>query len=184
MTAEVEDRPLTETELLGISHLLLLAGLDTVTATLDCFFTHLARTPDLRHRLTVDPSLIPSAVEELLRTETPVMMTIRTVAQPVELGGMTLEPGEQVAVVLGAANLDETEFSDVGIQLGRRPNRHVAFGTGNHFCLGAHLARAELRIAIEEFHERIPEYRIAPSHEPQFSAGIRQSDHLLLEWTV
>jgi cytochrome P450 len=178
------DRSLTERELLGISHLLLIAGLDTVTAALDCFVTHLATHPEDRRALVADENLIPRAVEELLRWESPVTMVVRTVKQPVELSGVALEPGEQVALVLGAANMDEHEFGEPRVHLERHPNRHVGFGSGNHFCLGAHLARAELRIVIEELHRRIPDYRIPDGHTPAFSPGIRQAYSLPLVWDV
>lgn len=181
---QLDDQELTDAEILGISHLLLIAGLDTVTAALDCLFSYLARNPDKRQALVADESMIPAAVEELLRSETPVALTIRTVTQPVTVSGVALDPGQQVAVVLGAANVDANEFEDPGVLFDRYPNRHVAFGTGNHFCLGAHLARAELRIAIEEFHRRIPEYHFPPGFEPTFSPGIRQAQCLPLEWTV
>lgn len=179
-----DDHELTEGEILGISHLLLIAGLDTVTAALDCVFSYLARHPDKRGVLVANERMIPGAVEELLRSETPVTLTIRTVTQPATVSGVDLNPGEQVALVLGAANVDAHEFEDPGVSFERHPNRHVAFGTGNHFCLGAHLAKAELRIAIEEFHRRIPEYRIQPGFEPKFSAGIRQAQCLPLEWAT
>lgn len=182
--SSVGGRALTETELLGISHLLMLAGLDTVTAALDCFVTHLATHPDNRRALVADESLLPKAVEELLRWESPVTLVVRTVKHPIEVRGVALEPGEQVALVLGAANLDEEEFGDPSLVLDRHPNRHVGFGTGNHFCLGAHLARAELRIVVEELHRRIPDYRIADGHELVFSPGIRQVDALPLVWDV
>ncbi|MBV8305712.1 MAG: cytochrome P450 [Acidimicrobiia bacterium] len=179
---EVAGRELTETELLGIAHLLLLGGLDTVTATLDCMVVFLANNPDFRRQLVEDPSRIPGAIEELLRWETPVMVLPRQVAQPFELGGVQLEAGDNVTLVLGAANLDDEEFGDASVRLGRDPNRHVAFGGGHHLCLGAHLARLEIRVALEEFHARIPDYRISEGAELRFSPGIRQAEQLLLEW--
>src|SRR5206468_3352791 len=100
----------------------------------------------------------------------------------VEMSGVTLHPGDNVTLVIGAANLDDDEFGDTDVRLGREPNRHVAFGGGHHLCLGAHLARLELRVALEEFHARIPNYRIAQGAELRFSPGIRQAEHLLLEW--
>lgn len=182
LTATIDGELLDEPELLGFSHLLLLAGLDTVTASLDCLFAHLATHPELRQRLVADPTLVPGAVEELMRWETPVTMILRSVKQPLELCGVALQEGEQVALVLGAANQDEEEFGAPAVVPDRRPNRHVAFGSGNHFCLGAQLARAELRIAIEELHARIPDYRLAGGHRPHFSPGIRQASSLELEW--
>ena len=175
----VDGEPLSEVELLGICHLLFLGGLDTVTATLDCMVAFLAEHPAERARLTADPDGIPSAVEELLRWSTPVQVVPRMVAQEVEMGGVTLEPGDRVTLVLGAANCDPDAFES-GWDLARSPNRHVAFGAGNHLCLGAHLARLELRVALEEFHRRIPNYRIADGAELLFSPGIRQTQSLPL----
>jgi cytochrome P450 len=177
--ATVDGEPMSEAELLGICHLLLLGGLDTVTATLDCLVAFLAEHPDERARLTADPDGIPAAVEELLRWATPVQVIPRIIAQEVEMGGVTLEPGDRVTLVLGAANCDPEVFES-GWDLERSPNRHVAFGGGNHLCLGAHLARLELRVALEEFHRRIPNYRIAEGAELLYSPGIRQTQSLPL----
>jgi cytochrome P450 len=178
----IDGRQLDEIELLGISHLLLLGGLDTVTATLDCMIVYLANHPDRRQLLIDDPKRIIPAVEELLRHETPVMLVPRMVKQDMELGGVALTAGDPVVLVLGAANLDEDEFGDTSVDFGRLPNKHVAFGGGNHLCLGAHLARLELWVALEQFHARIPNYRIAPDAALKFSPGIRQTENLLLEW--
>ena len=178
----VEGRALTEAELLGISHLLLLGGLDTVTATLDCMVAYLADHPEQRQRLVDDPSLIPAAVEELLRWLTPVMVVPRSIKQDVEMGEVELKAGDGVMLVIGAANGDESEFTDPEVDFDRHPNRHVAFGGSNHSCLGAHLARLELRVAIEELHRRIPDYRVPEGIEVHFSPGIRQADHLPLEF--
>ena len=182
--ATIDGRQLNETELLGIAHLLLLGGLDTVTATLDCMITYLAANPDRRQLLVDHPERIPAAIEELLRWETPVMIVPRAVKQDMELGGVSLMAGDPVTLVLGAANLDDDEFADPSVDFDRIPNKHVAFGGGHHLCLGAHLARLELRVALEEFHARIPNYRVAPNARLRFSPGIRQADSLPLEWDV
>ena len=176
----IEDQPLSESELLGISHLLLLGGLDTVTATLDCMVTFLATHSEHRRQLVDDPALIPGAVEELLRWLTPVMAIPRSVKKDVTLGGVRLKAGDGVMLVLGSANDDGSEFTDGDVNFHRYPNRHVAFGGSNHHCLGAHLARLELRIGLEELHRRIPDYRIPDGVEIHFSPGIRQADHLPL----
>ncbi len=110
------------------------------------------------------------------------MVVPRTVKEDIEVGGLDLKPGESVSVVIGAANDDETEFGDTGVDFRRENNRHVAFGAGNHLCLGAHLARLELRVALEELHKRIPDYRIAEGARIKYSPGIRQADHLPLEF--
>jgi len=176
----IDDQPLSETELLGISHLLLLGGLDTVTATLDCMVAYLATHSDRRRQLASDPALIPGAVEELLRWLTPVMAIPRSVKEDVTLAGVQLKQGDGVMLVLGSANLDESEFSDPDVDFHRYPNRHMAFGGANHHCLGAHLARLELRVALEELHRRIPDYRIPDGVEIHFSPGIRQANQLPL----
>jgi len=182
-TADFGGRPLTRAELLGICHLMLLGGLDTVTATLDCMIVYLARHPERRQELLDDPSLTAAAVEELLRYESPVMVIPRIVARAVTLGGVDLEPGDLVTVVIGAANVDAAAFDHPDqVDWSRDLNRHVAFGSGNHLCLGAHLARLELRVALEELHARIPDYRLPDGVELHFSPGIRQAEHLPLVW--
>jgi cytochrome P450 len=180
----IDGEELTETELLGIAHLLMLGGLDTVTATLDCMVTYLAKHPERRRQLVDDPARIPGAVEELMRWETPVTVLPRAVKQDIEMSGVQLRAGDRITLVLGAANLDDEEFADTGVDFGRDPNRHVSFGSGNHLCLGAHLARLELRVALEELHARIPDYHIPDGVELNVSPGIRQADSLPLEWKV
>jgi cytochrome P450 len=182
---EVDGRPLTQAEKLGICHLLLLGGLDTVTATLDCMITYLARHPDRRQAVVDNPDLMSPAIEEMLRQQTPVMMIPRIIAQDCELGGVQLTAGDSATLMIGAANVDEAEFANSGdVMLGRESNRHLAFGGGPHRCLGSHLARMELRVALEEFHKRIPDYAIAEGTEIHFSPGIRQADNLPLVFPV
>ena len=182
-SGRVEDRPLTRREQLGICHLLLLGGLDTVTATLDCALAYLARNPEQRRRLVADPDVAPGAVEELLRWETPVMMVVRVIKTDAELGGVQLHAGDHAAILIGAANLDE-EFPEADrVEFARETNRHLSFGAGPHRCLGSHLARLELRVALEEWHRRIPEYRIADGAKIHYSPGIRQANALPLVWS-
>jgi cytochrome P450 len=180
----VDGRGLDETELLGIGHLLLLGGLDTVTATLDCMVAYLATHPDQRQRLVEDPSRIPAATEELLRWLSPVMVVPRTAAEDITLHDVQIAKGDSVTLVIGAANDDEGAFGPPSVDFDRDPNKHVAFGGGHHLCLGAHLARLELRVALEELHRRIPDYRIAPGAEVHYSTGIRQAEALPLVWDV
>jgi cytochrome P450 len=182
-TGEVDGRPLTRAEQLGICHLLLLGGLDTVTATLDCMVVHLAREPERRAALAADPALVAPAVEELLRYETPVTMVIRVLKQDCEIGGVQLHAGDHATLLLGAGNCDPDEFAEAELaDFAREANRHLAFGGGPHRCLGSHLARLELRVAIEELHRRIPDYRIAPGAEVNLSPAIRQAASLPLVW--
>jgi cytochrome P450 len=183
--AEVEGRPLTHAELLGTCHLLMLGGLDTVTATLDCMITYLARHPERRQAILNDPELIPVAVEELLRHQTPVMMVPRKIVQDVEIGGVMCRAGDSATLLIGAGNIDAAEFEAADeVRFDRGRNRHVAFGGGPHRCLGSHLARLELHVAIEQFHLRIPDYSIPDGAEVNFSPGIRQAEHLPLRFSV
>jgi cytochrome P450 len=182
--SEVDGRPITRSEMLGTFHLLMLGGLDTVTATLDCMIGYLAEHPEQRQCLVDDPSLTPAAVEELLRRETPVMMIVRMLTQDHELGGVQLKQGDAVTLLIGAADADLSEFEQSdACDFWREGNRHLAFGGGPHRCLGSHLARMELRIALEEWHRRIPDYSLADGTELSFSAGIRQAESLPLVWS-
>jgi cytochrome P450 len=168
-------------EILDICYLFILGGLDTVTSTLDCSMAYLAERPEHRRELVERPELVPHAVEELLRLHTPVMQVIRVVAQEHEMHGVQMKPGDHVMVMIGAADTDPDEFDDPHLFLPEREtNRHLAFGGGPHRCLGSHLARFELRIALEEFHKRIPEYEVAEGAELYYSPGIREIRELPL----
>jgi cytochrome P450 len=121
----------------------------------------LLRQPDELRRLRDDPELIRTAVEELLRYESPVQLTDRRALEPLEIGGQQIESGQHVTVLLGAANRDPAQFPEPDrLDLGRRPNRHVAFIQGIHFCLGAPLARAEGQIAINTLVQRLPQLEL------------------------
>ena len=184
LEADVDGNRLTREDILDICYLFLLAGLDTVTASVGCMVSYLAQHPEQRQRLVDDPSQIPGAVEELLRWETPVPGVPRVVAEDVELSGERLEAGERVTVLIGSANIDERGFSEPSnIDFERPANRHLAFGGGVHRCLGSHLARLELRVALEQLHERIPDYAIKPGAEPKYSVGIRAVEYLPLVFT-
>jgi cytochrome P450 len=182
---QVEGRPLTRAELLGMTHLLLLGGLDTVTATLDCMIVYLAQHPERRQALLADGALVPGAVEELLRHQTPVMMVPRKIVQDFEMGGVQLKAGDGATLLIGAANADREEFEDASdVRFDRETNRHLAFGGGAHRCLGSHLARLELTVALEEFHRRVTDYELTPGTPISFSPGIRQAENLHLRFTV
>jgi cytochrome P450 len=187
MRAEVDGDRLTHEEILDICFLFLIAGLDTVTASLDCFFGHLAQDPDGRGKLADEPEAVPSVVEELLRWETPVMAVARVATCDAEVSGCPVEAGENVMAIIGAANLDGSEFPSAGeLRWDRDANRHLAFGGGIHRCLGSHLARLELRIALREWHSRIPDYCVKPGAELRYTAGIRtlESFPMLLHRTA
>jgi cytochrome P450 len=155
-----------------------------VTATLDCMVGYLGSHPDRRDALAADPELASAAIEEMLRTETPVMMVVRVVKEDAEFAGVQLTKGDSATILIGAANVDGAEFDDPSaVNFDRESNRHVAFGAGPHRCLGSHLARLELRVALEELHKRIPDYRLADGAVLNYSAGIRQADSVPLVFT-
>ena len=184
VTADVEGHRLDDDEVADICYLFLIAGLDTVTATLTCSISYLAQHPERRDAISADRSLVPAAVEELMRWETPVPGLPRQTTQDVEMRGETIKAGETVICLLGSANIDPAEFPDPDhVDFARPANRHLAFGGGVHRCLGSHLARLELRVAMEEIHRRLPDYVITAGETPHYTAGLRSVDHLPLTFT-
>ena len=157
--AEIDGEKLTREEILDICFLFFIAGLDTVTDSLSCFFAFLGEHPDHRRQIVEQPEIIPSAVEELLRWETPVPNVPRMAKSECPVAGHTMPAGAFVLVNVGAANVDPAEYPDaMEVRFDRDVNRHLAFGGGVHRCLGSHLARRELRVTLREWHRRIPDY--------------------------
>jgi cytochrome P450 len=155
-------------EVLGLCFLLVLAGLDTVTAMIGFIIYHLARDADLRRRVVADPELLQPVIEEVLRLEQPAPVQPRVTTADVEVGGVTIPAGSKVAVLVGAANRDPQLFPNPDeIDPAQADTGHVAFGGGIHRCLGSHLARREMRIVLEELHALIPEYSVAEGAEPE-----------------
>ena len=184
VAAEIDGDKLTRDDILDICFLFLIAGLDTVSASLDCIFGHLAQHPETRRHLVERPDGIPQAVEEFLRWETPVMAVARIATRDTEIAGCPVHEGDQILALIGAANVDDSEFVDADhLDLDRQANRHIAFGGGFHRCLGSHLARLELRVALREWHRRIRDYRLTPGAELNYTPGIRSVDSfpMLLE---
>jgi cytochrome P450 len=181
MQVEVEGYRMSDEEILDVCFLFIMAGLDTVTASLGCSMAYLAQHPEQRREIIDDPSVIPGAVEELLRWEGIVPGSARMLAEDVEIRGTQLSKGTPVHVIISAANIDPNEFPEPDrVDFRREGNRHLAFGGGIHRCLGSHLARLELRVSLEEWHRRIPEYEIAPGQSPEYIIGLRAVEHLPL----
>jgi cytochrome P450 len=152
---------LDDDQLLNYGWTLVVAGLDTTSAGLANALALLDRRPDLRRRLLDNPSLLPSAVEEFLRYESPVTAMARTAAHDVELGGRHIAQGDRLLLMWPAANRDSREFpAPDDVVLDRQPNRHLAFGVGIHRCMGSNIARSIMRIALGEVLARMPDYRV------------------------
>src|SRR6266540_2480899 len=161
IAAEDQGQALSEPELVSMCVLLLVAGHETTVNLIANGTLALLRHPEALARLAADPSLAGSAVEELLRYDSPVQFTSRHALAELEIGGGRVRAGETVVGVLGAANRDPAQFADPDeLDLARSPNRHVAFGGGIHFCLGAPLARVEARIAIPALLQRLPDLEL------------------------
>jgi pimeloyl-[acyl-carrier protein] synthase len=156
MTAEVDGQRLTEDEVIASSIVIIIGGHETTANLIASGFLTLLRNPEALDQLRRDPDIIASAVEELLRYESPVQHTARIAPADMELGGKTLHKGSKVVAVLAAANRDPGRFPDPDrLDLRRPDNRHLAFGWGSHFCFGAALARAEGQIALETLLRRL-----------------------------
>jgi cytochrome P450 len=186
LSAEVDGQKLSREDILDICYLFLIAGLDTVSDSLTCFYAFLAQHPDHRRQIAENPAVIPAAVEELLRWEGPVPSGVpRQATEDVQLpNGTTCPAGTHVMVNYGAAGLDPNTFDDpFEIRFDRQVNNHIAFGAGVHRCLGSHLARRELRVTLREWHKRIPDYTLKPGHgELEYPPGLRHVKDLTLTW--
>jgi len=143
--------------------LLLVAGNETTTNLIGSALLCFAEHPDVWARLRREPALLPQAIEEVLRYRSPVQSMFRTAAADVVLGEQTIPRGASVIAWIGAANRDAAQFPDPDrFDIDRQPNRHIAFGYGIHYCLGAPLARLETQIALRALLERFAEVRLAP----------------------
>ncbi|MEA2827487.1 MAG: pimeloyl-[acyl-carrier protein] synthase [Actinomycetota bacterium] len=165
LAAEAEGDRLSHAELLSTVTLLFVAGFETTMNLLGNGMLALLRNPSEIDRLRADPSLVRTAVEELIRYDGPVHITARIATTDVEIGGERIREGEQVAVSLGAANRDPEQFPDPDrLDVGRTPNRHLGLGGGPHFCLGATLARIEAQAAFAAVLRRFAHLELATEH--------------------
>lgn len=173
--AEIEGRPITHPEVVGIVQLLLLGGLDTTAGTLGTAMIRFCEQPELFARLYAEPQRIPDAVEELLRLDGPFVAIGRTALVDVELGGEQIKAGDKVLIYWASANRDAAEFPEPErFDLDRPNNRHhVAFGSGPHACAGLNLARMNLRIAIEQLVRRLEHVTLEPTAQPiRYHSGL------------
>jgi len=170
MLSQVMNGPgeFTDLELLGMSHLLILAGLDTVTAIIGFCMFELARRPQLRTELRDNPRQIRVFIEEIIRLQPPAPVAPRIVTEMAHVGGMILPPGSQVRLCMAAVNRDESDdWSSNDLVMDGKVHRHWGFGGGPHRCLGSHLARLELTLVVGEWLKRIPEFELAEGYAPE-----------------
>lgn len=164
LLADRDDGGMTDPEIIGLGFTFVLAGLDTVTAAIGFALNALAEDPTLRRRLVHDDFATSEFIEELLRVEGPVPFVPRITTADVEIDDVTIPAGSPCWLAIGAASRDSRRYDDADTIHDKRTN-HFAFGRGPHRCLGSHLARLELRLVIEEWLKRIPEYSLAEAPE-------------------
>ncbi len=170
--AEEEGDRLDEREMLTMLRLLLIAGNETTVNLIGNGMLALLRHPEQLQRLRDDPSLIPSAVEELLRYDSPVQLDLRRVVEDCDVNGFPVKRGDDIVLLIGGANRDPEQFEDPdGLDVGRGESSHISFGRGIHACIGAPLARLEARIAVEVLLERFSSIRLA-GPPPRFRGSI------------
>lgn len=179
---EIEGRPPTEEEKIGMVWFLWLGGLDTVAATISQMFRRMALQPDIQDRLRDHPELIQTATEEFLRTQ-PILSSGRSAKHDFEWHGVTIKAGESVTCLNVSGNFDPAQFPDARTFDPARPiNRHFTFVGGVHRCLGAPLARREIWILLEEWFKRIPEFRVKPGADTTVFPGLLSIRNLPLVW--
>ena len=186
MSFELDGERLNDAEIVNLMHMFTIAGLDTVTSSLSVILGWLALHEEERHRILADPSLLNPAIEEIMRWESPVPQGgTRWAKVDTEVAGVPIKAGELILLCWATANLDPAAFDDpLTVDIGREPNRHIAFAAGLHRCLGSHLARAELRAAVDQFHRRVGDYRVTDGETVDWALhGVREAKRLPLTFT-
>jgi cytochrome P450 len=183
--AEVAGERLTDEEIIGFCQLLWLAGSETTSNVVGNGLLALAAHPDARAAVVAEPARIPAAIEEMLRWDPPTHGLARTTSVAVDVQGVTIPAGDRVYLLWASANRDEREFPDPDrFDIDRRIDRHLAFGHGIHFCLGAALARLEARVVFEELLAVMPDYTVAEERiERRPSTAVRGPTRLTVEFT-
>jgi len=182
VTARLEGRPISDDEIIGTMFFLWIGGLDTVAATWALMIRRLALNPALQDALRADPALIPDAIEEFMRVQ-PLVNSVRRAKADHEIRGVRIAKGDHVQTYNNAGNFDPAEFEDPReVRFDRAQNRHFTLAGGPHRCLGSHLARRELRIALAEFLKRIPSFRLKPGADRTAYPGLIATPHLPIVW--
>ncbi|MDB4896024.1 MAG: cytochrome [Firmicutes bacterium] len=186
LAAELNDEKLSEADVVSLCWLLLVAGNETTTNLIGNAVLSLLEHPEEFARLRSNPALLNTAIEETLRYRSPVQFMFRVTKVDAELGGQTIPAGSMVMAGIGSANRDEAKFSDPDrFDIARDPNPHIAFGHGNHFCLGAPLARVEARVALTAIFDRLGDLRRANDDQlvPPKGFAVHGVKHLPLLFT-
>lgn len=182
VNSEIDGRPLTEDEIMGTVTFLWIGGLDTVAATTALMFRRLALEPHLQQQLRDNLELVPEAIEEFLRTE-PLVNSTRLVLKDHEIRGVQIKKGEFVTCLNTAGNFDPEEFENPReVRFDRPFNRHFSLAGGPHRCLGSHLARRELRIALSEFLQRVPPFKLKPGADMAAHPGLVAAPRVPIVW--
>jgi cytochrome P450 len=171
LAKKINGEPISQELALGMVRLLMIAGIDTTWSAIGASLWHLAKTPSDRDRLIREPSLMPTAIEELLRAYAPVTMARETIADT-EIAGCPVKKGQMVLLSFPSANRDPAVFPDADkVIIDRKLNRHAAFGLGIHRCVGSNLARMEMQVALEEWLKRLPKFSLKAGGEVLWSEG-------------
>ncbi len=179
---EIKGRKLTDDEIIGMTWFLWLGGLDTVAATIAQMYRRLALQPELQKMIRDNPECINGAVEEFLRTQ-PILSSGRRATKDFEWHGVQIKKGDSFTCFNPAGNFDPDQFPNPrAFDAGRVGNRHHTFIAGVHICLGAHLARRELRVLLEEWFKRIPEFRVKPGTDTTLYPSLLGIRNLHIEW--
>ena len=187
ISSEIDGRPWTDQEILSECILLLDGGAETTRTVIGSIISELAERPEQRQKLLDNPAILgDTGVEEFIRWVTPILNMRRTVTEDHTLHGQQLRVGDEMLLMYSSANRDERVFERPDeLDVARAHNHHIAFGFGTHFCLGASLARLEIRVMFEELLRRIPDWRLAPGAEPKILAATfaRAYDSVPIEFT-
>jgi len=183
--ADIEGDVLTDEEILFFCFLLIVAGNETTRNATSGGMLALAQHPEQRQKLLADPALLPGAIEEILRWTSPVLHMARVATADAEVGGQMIRKGQKLIMWYPSANRDESVFPEpFRFNIERSPNEHLAFGIGEHFCLGASLARLELRVMFEELSRRLPDIELAGAVERLRSNFIGGIKHMPVRFTA
>ncbi len=183
LAQEVDGQPVPDLHVLGTCLLVVIAGIDTTWSSIGSALWHLAQHPEHRRRIIDDPDIIQVAVEELIRAYSPVTMA-RYVASDVNYNGCPMKEGDRVLMNFPAANRDPEKFPDADkVVIDRAHNPHIAFGVGIHRCAGSNLARMEMRVAIEEWLKRIPDFELEDPAAVTWAGGqVRGPRSMMVRW--